>query len=124
MREMGVVILATMVLLLFYCTATAMPETEDISCVTGLIDCQKYLGNTNTPTKTCCDPLKNAVKTQLKCLCNLLNDNDLVKDSGIDLAEVIKLPKRCGVSTDISVCKTVAPPSNSTTSRKIVNSFK
>lgn len=118
-KAMGAAILATTVLLLFCCTAIAMPETEDISCVTGLIDCQKYLGNTDTPTKTCCDPLKNAVKTQLKCLCNLLNDNELIKDSGINLAEVIKLPKRCGVSTDISVCKTVASSSNSTSGKAV-----
>ncbi|KAI6707320.1 hypothetical protein NL676_010282 [Syzygium grande] len=90
------------------------PATQ--TCASKLVPCADYLNSTSPPPDTCCNPIRETVKTDRACLCNLYNTPGLLASLGINVTQALQLTKECGVSTDTSSCNaTATPPSSSTT---------
>ncbi|KAI3971313.1 hypothetical protein MKX01_008157 [Papaver californicum] len=86
------------------------------SCAAALVPCADYLNSTKPP-ESCCKPLKDTIKTQRKCLCDLYEDPAILLSFGINVTQALLLPKYCGVSDDTSLCsKAEAPAPMSATS--------
>lgn len=73
-------------------------------CASKLVPCGNYL-NSTTPPDSCCSPLREAVRTELKCLCNLYSDRQIFKSLGINITQALELPKHCGVTSNLTACK-------------------
>ncbi|XXG67377.1 hypothetical protein AAC387_Pa06g0737 [Persea americana] len=73
-------------------------------CASKLVPCANYL-NSTTPPDSCCSPLREAVRTELKCLCNLYSDRQIFKSLGINITQALELPKHCGVTSNLTACK-------------------
>ncbi|KAJ4957059.1 hypothetical protein NE237_013842 [Protea cynaroides] len=73
------------------------------SCAADMTNCVNYLNSTNPPA-SCCDPLRQTVSTQLKCLCDLLNDPSLFQSMGINLTQAEQLPQNCGMPNTVAAC--------------------
>ncbi|KAK9996654.1 hypothetical protein SO802_021340 [Lithocarpus litseifolius] len=86
--------------------------SESFPCLQNLVHCQPYLKGSSNPTATCCEKLNKTITYDLKCLCDLLSNTDVLKSYNISSEEVNKLPKECGIDTKKSSCE-VAPPSGS-----------
>ncbi|XP_052208910.1 non-specific lipid transfer protein GPI-anchored 7-like [Diospyros lotus] len=84
------------------------------TCASKLVPCQDYMNSTNPPAK-CCDPLKEAITNDMKCLCNLYNSG-LLPGLGIDLNQALLLPKRCKIPGDLNSCVKASAPSSSSNS--------
>ncbi|MQK21720.1 hypothetical protein EI013_25465, partial [Escherichia coli] len=85
------------------------------SCAQDLIPCADYLNATNPPS-SCCDPLKQTVATQLKCLCDLFYTPGLLESFKINVTQALDLSHRCGIKSDLSSCKAGSAPSPSSSS--------
>ncbi|KAA8541378.1 hypothetical protein F0562_025352 [Nyssa sinensis] len=91
-------------------------------CVQKLLPCQPYLKSSSAPPSTCCLPLKQMITEDAKCLCEIFNNAQLLKNFNVTQDDALKLPKACGTDADISVCKkgaaepTATPPTGSSTS--------
>lgn len=83
-------------------TLTAEGQTTP-SCGQSLVPCANYLNATNPPS-SCCDPLKDAIKTQLTCLCNIYNTPGFLSSLGINVTEAVTLPARCKLSGGLNSC--------------------
>jgi len=81
---------------------------DPMTCASKLVACQAFLNTTTTPPESCCGPIKEAVKTDLLCLCNLYNDPTVFSSLNINVTQAVQLSRRCGVTTDLSNCKTAA----------------
>ncbi|CAN0841989.1 Non-specific lipid transfer protein GPI-anchored 7 [Linum grandiflorum] len=81
------------------------------SCASKLIPCAPYITNTTKPPATCCDSIKETVRTELPCLCNLYNTPGLLSSFGINVTQAIDLTTRCGVSADVTACPKPGAPS-------------
>ncbi|KAJ6851226.1 non-specific lipid-transfer protein 2-like [Iris pallida] len=84
------------------------------SCASKLVPCAAYLNATTAPPDACCGPLKQAVKDEMPCLCKLYNQPDLLKSLGINVTQVMGLPKLCGVHSDATACSKTPPPGATT----------
>ncbi|XP_058085852.1 non-specific lipid transfer protein GPI-anchored 7 isoform X3 [Magnolia sinica] len=78
------------------------------SCAAKLVPCAQYLNSTK-PSETCCTSIRDAVQNDLECLCNLFNSPDVFKSLNINITQALELPKHCGVTTDVNLCKAPAP---------------
>ncbi|KAJ4775321.1 Lipid transfer-like protein VAS [Rhynchospora pubera] len=85
-------------------------------CVSSLAPCANYLNSTATPPETCCAPLRDAAVKQTVCLCNLLNNKELLKTFNVDPAQGLRLAKSCNASADASTCSKAAASAAPTTS--------
>uniref|UniRef100_A0A0E0LEV8 Bifunctional inhibitor/plant lipid transfer protein/seed storage helical domain-containing protein n=1 Tax=Oryza punctata TaxID=4537 RepID=A0A0E0LEV8_ORYPU len=74
------------------------------SCASKLVPCAQYMNGTDTPPATCCDPLKEAVKNELKCLCDLYASPEIFKAFNINISDALRLSTRCGISQTTSMC--------------------
>lgn len=74
------------------------------SCASKLVTCAGYLNTTDTPPKSCCDPLKEAATTQAECMCAILMNRAALQAFGVAPEQGVLLAKRCGVTTDASTC--------------------
>ncbi|XP_068651305.1 non-specific lipid transfer protein GPI-anchored 9-like [Aristolochia californica] len=81
-----------------------MPE-----CASKLIPCQDFLNSTSPPS-SCCGPMRDAVKNDLACLCNLFRQSELFKAFNINITQALELPKHCGITDGIGACKTASAP--------------
>ncbi|XP_039134413.1 non-specific lipid transfer protein GPI-anchored 8-like [Dioscorea cayenensis subsp. rotundata] len=90
--------------------ASTTAQSQTPSCVSNLIPCAPYLNSTTTPPAKCCEPLKEAVKNELPCLCSLFTNQDLLKSFNIDINQALQIPKHCNITQDQSICKTSASP--------------
>ncbi|TYK19484.1 non-specific lipid-transfer protein 1 [Cucumis melo var. makuwa] len=89
--------------------AVGFVEAQDVpDCVSKLTPCVDFL-KSNNPPATCCDPIKEAVATQLPCLCNLYVTPGLLNSFGVNVSDAIHLTNACGVPVELSKCKTGAP---------------
>nr|DAD33697.1 TPA_asm: hypothetical protein HUJ06_012548 [Nelumbo nucifera] len=90
-------------------------EGEDTpSCASNLVACAPYLNSTKPPD-SCCTPLRNAVSTQLECLCNLYKSPSL-KAFVSNVTQALELPKYCGINGTISACNKAQAPTSTSTS--------
>ncbi|XP_051129206.1 non-specific lipid transfer protein GPI-anchored 7-like [Andrographis paniculata] len=90
-------------------TAAAAVAEGQNDCAAQLVPCAAYLNSSN-PSAECCGAIRQVVSTQLPCLCNLVNHPELVP--GVDLAQALKLPQHCNISSDTSACRSPAPDSS------------
>ncbi|XP_023765366.1 non-specific lipid transfer protein GPI-anchored 7 [Lactuca sativa] len=105
------VVVALMVMSVSVSTAQAQAE-----CASKLVPCAQYLNATTKPPNTCCDPIKEAVATDLQCLCNLYENPAFLSGIGINIDQALRLPQLCGIPSDTSACNTTAQsPAGSTT---------
>ncbi|KAG9452434.1 hypothetical protein H6P81_005338 [Aristolochia fimbriata] len=79
------------------------------ACASKLIPCRDYL-NSTSPPKSCCDPMRDAVKNELSCLCDLFKQSDLFKAFNINVTQALELPEHCGIKEGIGACKTANAP--------------
>ncbi|KAK1304107.1 hypothetical protein QJS10_CPB11g00433 [Acorus calamus] len=82
-------------------------------CASKLVPCASYLNATTKPPESCCGPLTEAVTKELTCLCNLYNNPAIISAFKINITQALALPKLCGLSGNISACKTASGPSSS-----------
>uniref|UniRef100_A0A6N2JY27 Bifunctional inhibitor/plant lipid transfer protein/seed storage helical domain-containing protein n=1 Tax=Salix viminalis TaxID=40686 RepID=A0A6N2JY27_SALVM len=103
--------MTVMVALVFVSSTATLTKAQNssTSCATKLIPCQAFLATTTTPPDGCCNPIKEAVKNELPCLCNIYNDPNLLPSIGVNVSQAVLLSKRCGVSSDLTNCNASAP---------------
>ncbi|KAL5539450.1 hypothetical protein UlMin_044609 [Ulmus minor] len=83
-------------------------SVASMPCMKRLLPCQNYLKSPETPPLTCCLPLTEMVSENPKCLCDIFNNPQLLKNLNVTKDDSLKLPKACGVHPDISLCKNYA----------------
>ncbi|XP_030948751.1 non-specific lipid-transfer protein 1 isoform X2 [Quercus lobata] len=107
---MGIHNLATLmsisVVVLMMVTSVAKAQTAD--CASKLVPCASFINSTSPPA-SCCNPIKEAVATQLPCLCALYTSPGVLKSFGITVEQALNLTRACGVGTDVTKCNATAP---------------
>ena len=93
--------------------STAQAQTQ--TCASKLIPCAQYINSTATPPSSCCDTIKEAVATDLQCLCNLYENPGFLASFGINVEQALRLPRLCGIPSDATACKSAQAPSGSST---------
>lgn len=81
----------------------AAKAQETQTCISKLADCAGSLNKTK-PDQSCCTSIKDAVTTELPCLCNVFNTPGLLSSFGVTVEQALNLTKACGVPTDLSQC--------------------
>lgn len=76
--------------------AVGFVEAQVPDCASKLVPCADFL-KSNNPPASCCDPIKEAVATQLQCLCNLYTTPGFLESIGVNVSDAIHLTKACGV---------------------------
>ena len=84
--------------------AVGFVEAQQPDCASKLATCAEFL-KSNNPPATCCNPIKEAVATQLDCLCNLYTSPDFFSSIGVNVSDALHLTKACGVPVDLAKCK-------------------
>ncbi|KAM0875873.1 hypothetical protein ACQ4PT_036526 [Festuca glaucescens] len=105
MRVVVVLLAAAAAVSLFAAGALAQ-TTEPPSCALKLVACAAYMNGTDaeTPPDTCCGPLRDAVQNERTCLCALYGAPAIFRAYRINVTDALRLPKRCGISDDVSSC--------------------
>ncbi|PON92938.1 Bifunctional inhibitor/plant lipid transfer protein/seed storage helical domain containing protein [Trema orientale] len=83
-------------------------EAQTPSCANNLVDCVDSL-NATKPEAKCCNSIKQAVATELSCLCTLYNTPGLLQSFGVTVAQALGLTQKCGVPVKLDQCKSAAP---------------
>ncbi|KAJ9147766.1 hypothetical protein P3X46_029889 [Hevea brasiliensis] len=100
-----------MVAVLLVSISTTTTQAQNIaSCAQKLIPCGEYLNTTTTPPETCCGSIREAIKNDLSCLCNLYNTPGLLQSINVNVSQAIALTKRCGVNADLTACNKAESP--------------
>ncbi|KAK8516373.1 hypothetical protein V6N13_047074 [Hibiscus sabdariffa] len=100
------------VLAILATTATVTVTDAQATCAQSLVPCAPYLSNaTAQPQADCCDPIREAVATQLTCLCNLFNDPSLLRSFNVSVATAFRIARDCGV-TNLNACNTATSPTS------------
>lgn len=99
--RMALLLLAAVLAVAFMRSAEAQSSTP--SCAQKLVPCASYLNSTNPPD-TCCNPIREAVATELDCLCNLYNTPGLLESLGINVTQALQLTQACHVNGTTSRC--------------------
>ncbi|CAN6460923.1 unnamed protein product [Victoria cruziana] len=80
-----------------------------LDCASKLIPCQDAISNVLVkPGKACCSALADAVKNELKCLCDVYSSDSVFQSLNINKTRALEIPGLCGVSSDLSRCNSVA----------------
>ncbi|KAE8702878.1 Non-specific lipid-transfer protein, putative isoform 2 [Hibiscus syriacus] len=100
---LAVGLVMVMVTLLWARTMAAEPDCIDV--VITMAPCIDYVtGNSSTPSATCCSQLATVVRSDVRCLCMVLNGGGPSLGVEINQTLALSLPKLCNVKTP--------PPSN------------
>ncbi|KAJ8449367.1 hypothetical protein Cgig2_002499 [Carnegiea gigantea] len=89
------------------------------SCASKLVPCAEYLNATKAPPSSCCDPLKETVTNEKACLCSIYKNPAALQSFGINVTQVMGLPKLCGIDVGkdpSALCKAGAQPPSSSSS--------
>ncbi|GMY30091.1 non-specific lipid transfer protein GPI-anchored 7-like [Fagus crenata] len=100
--------LMTIVVVFMVGMMTSLAEAQTADCAQKLVPCASYINATNPPD-SCCNPIKEAVATQLPCLCGLYTSPGVLKSFGITVEQALNLTRNCGINSDISKCNASAP---------------
>ncbi|KAM0944092.1 putative bifunctional inhibitor/plant lipid transfer protein/seed storage helical [Dioscorea sansibarensis] len=89
------------------------------SCLPGLTTlqpCLSYItGNESSPSNSCCSPLALIVKSEVQCLCVLVNASTSL--GNYNRTKALALPSICNIQTpSISICNSNGTPSPSPSS--------
>ncbi|KAE8662706.1 Translationally-controlled tumor protein [Hibiscus syriacus] len=97
---------------LLVAVSTATVTDAQATCAQKLVGCAAYINNaTVKPGDDCCNPIKEAVKTELPCLCNLYKDPNILPSFHVNVSEALRVSRECGVRTDLSNCNATSPTS-------------
>ncbi|KAM7509338.1 hypothetical protein LguiA_019791 [Lonicera macranthoides] len=71
-------------------------QRQDRSCINKLLPCLSYLNGTRNPPDSCCDPLKEVIKSDPECLCRMASNDGTkqAENAGINVNEAQQLPGR------------------------------
>ncbi|XP_016755550.1 non-specific lipid transfer protein GPI-anchored 7 isoform X2 [Gossypium hirsutum] len=109
-----------MAVLVILGTKIATVTAADPTCLQRLMSCTPYLNNATLQLQgDCCDPLRQAVATELTCLCSLINNSTLLRSFNIPIAAALRITRGCGVTDQMNGCIPAIPtpaPSPSATS--------
>uniref|UniRef100_A0A803PLZ3 Bifunctional inhibitor/plant lipid transfer protein/seed storage helical domain-containing protein n=1 Tax=Cannabis sativa TaxID=3483 RepID=A0A803PLZ3_CANSA len=97
-----------MAILLLLLITLGMADAQVPSCASKLVPCANYLNSTK-PGDDCCTSIKQAVATELPCLCNLYNTPGVLQSFGVTVAQALRLTQSCGVPVKLDQCKSSAP---------------
>ncbi|KAG9451973.1 hypothetical protein H6P81_004877 [Aristolochia fimbriata] len=115
LRGMGMLVAGMVALSAMWAGAAAQSPSSCTSALVGLSPCLSYImGNSSTPTATCCSQLASVVSSQPRCLCLVL-DGQAAASLGITINQTLalELPSACRVQTPpVSACKTGGAPSS------------
>ncbi|CAA7018616.1 unnamed protein product [Microthlaspi erraticum] len=89
---------------------TAPPPNASIVCGANLGLCAAALTQGGKPSEECCKSLDTAVKTQLKCLCDILTNPQILAGYGLTVENVLLIPKSCGIDAGTSMCSAAKAP--------------
>ncbi|RWR89280.1 lipid transfer-like protein VAS [Cinnamomum micranthum f. kanehirae] len=77
-------------------------------CIGKLLPCTSYL-NSTAPPESCCNPMKEAFEKEISCLCGLYNSRESFKSLGLNITQILELPKHCGINYNLNACDSLAP---------------
>ncbi|GMJ10943.1 glycosylphosphatidylinositol-anchored lipid protein transfer 7 [Hibiscus trionum] len=101
------------VAVLLVAASTATVTEAQATCAQKLVACYPYINNaTVKPQDDCCNPIKEAVKTELPCLCNLYKDPNLLPSLHVNVSDALRISRECGVGTDLSNCNNSTSPTS------------
>ncbi|XP_030545965.2 non-specific lipid transfer protein GPI-anchored 15-like [Rhodamnia argentea] len=80
------------------------------TALTSLAPCLNFiLGNSSTPSSSCCSQLASVVKATPQCLCSVMNGPSPVFGITINQTQALALPNACNVQTPpVSQCNAAA----------------
>ena len=90
---------------LVFITIISFAEAQIIPpCAEEMSLCLDFMNSSNPP-KACCNPVKDAVATQLTCFCRFLFTPGMLEGFGTNITQAIQLGHSCGVTINITICK-------------------
>lgn len=82
----------------------APPPNAGMVCGANLGLCAAALKEGGQPPAECCTSLDKAVKTQLKCLCAILTNPQILAGFNLTVENALLIPKSCGIDAGSSMC--------------------
>ncbi|MBA0611596.1 hypothetical protein Godav_012270, partial [Gossypium davidsonii] len=78
----------------------ALAQSSCTNVLTSMSPCLDYiLGNSSTPSSSCCSQLANVVRSQPQCLCQVLNGGGSSLGINVNQTQAMALPTACNVET-------------------------
>lgn len=84
--------------------AMAPPPNAGMVCEVNLGLCAAALKVGAKPSDECCTSLNKAVKTQLKCLCAILTNPQVLAGFNLTVENAFHIPQSCGIDAGPSMC--------------------
>ncbi|VVB07731.1 unnamed protein product [Arabis nemorensis] len=88
----------------------APPSNAGMVCGTNLGLCAAALKGGGPPPAECCTSLDIAAKTQLKCLCAILTNPQILAAFNLTTENALLIPKSCGIDAASSMCSAEKTP--------------
>lgn len=90
----------------FFFASLPVQGQLDMSCFNQLSPCLNYLNATRDPPDSCCDPLKDMIKSDPQCICYMISNQGAFAAQmiGINTTEAQELPGRCGEHVNPLFC--------------------
>ncbi|CAI9118425.1 OLC1v1019995C1 [Oldenlandia corymbosa var. corymbosa] len=106
MASKGVVKISLVLVLMTVLSNGAMSQSDCTSTIVTMSSCLNYIqGSTQTPSGSCCSALENVIKTNPRCLCQVLDGGSQFGIT-INVTRALALPAACKVQTPpVSRCK-------------------
>ncbi|KAK8541501.1 hypothetical protein V6N13_137888 [Hibiscus sabdariffa] len=94
--------------------ALAQSSSSCTNVLVSLSPCLNYIqGNSSTPSSSCCSQLANVVRSQPRCLCEVLNGGGSSLGININQTQAMALPTACNVKTPPATQCNASSPSGS-----------
>nr|VDC72356.1 unnamed protein product [Brassica rapa] len=90
--------------------AKAPPPNAGMVCDANLGLCAAALKVGAKSSEECCTSLEKAVKTQLKCLCAILTNPQVLAGFNLTVENALLIPKSCGIDAGPSMCSAAKAP--------------
>ncbi|XP_056849088.1 non-specific lipid transfer protein GPI-anchored 24-like [Raphanus sativus] len=90
--------------------AMAPPPNAGMFCEANLGLCAAALKIGAKPSDECCTSLNKAVKTQLKCLCAILTNPQVLAGFNLTVENAFHIPQSCGIDAGPSMCSAAKAP--------------
>ncbi|CAH2071424.1 unnamed protein product [Thlaspi arvense] len=88
----------------------APPPIAGMVCGADLGLCAAALVKGGKPSEECCTGLDLAVKTQVKCLCDILMNPQILAGFNLTVENALLIPKSCGIDAGSSMCSAAKTP--------------
>ncbi|RZR92096.1 hypothetical protein BHM03_00020330 [Ensete ventricosum] len=77
--------------------------TELLPCMESLAPCQTEL-DLPTPTPACCDPMKDLIKCDRRCVCSMFFDDRVLAFINVTREKAMDMMVKCGINIDHHYC--------------------